>query len=121
MMERQVVAGQAIGGPVGVHPLAAQDFDEQLAGGFIIINHEHAHVHLMFPLRTRSRKKNARKENPERGTLLLLLLLVKWCELEALQHTVEGPAIDVENFGGPRYIPLGVAEDITYVPLLDFF
>src|SRR3954447_18683571 len=51
----------------------------------------------------------------------LLLLLVKWREIEALQHTVEGPAIDVENFSGPRDIPLGVAKNITDVPLLDFF
>ena len=54
MVEGQGVAGQAIGGPVGVHALVSQDFDEQLASGFIIINNEHAHGHdCSFPVLNR--------------------------------------------------------------------
>ena len=84
MVEGQGVAGQAIGGPVGVHPLASQDLHEEPASGLIIINNEHAHGHLMFLPCPNSRKKDAGKENRERGTLPLLLLLVKGRDLEAL-------------------------------------
>jgi hypothetical protein len=104
MTEGQVVASRAIRSPVGVHPLAAQDFHEQSAGDLIIINHAHAHGHLMF-LIPAFPQEECQEGAPEGGTLPLRLFLVKWRELEALQHTVEGAAIDVQNFGGPRVFP----------------